>query len=529
MGQESLAMTESTAKPAENSHRSDAALGPETLAKAPAFADLFRRAGYCEEGISQHFGVERSGELARWEQLRLVHHTRDLGLTSVCFRLFWLLHPVARKAVEAVFDTPRLEEWIEAGFVGLVGDKVVPRLRLTIFGHLVIASDLPMRVEENPPTDQVMGIAASTRTLAQAMSRAPCRRFLDLGTGCGLLALLASEFAEEVVGSDLNPRAVQFARFNAALNGIPNATFVEGSLFEPFQGTRFDRIVGSPPFVLAPGVRLIYRDGMGGMRADHFCRQILREAPDYLHEGGLCQLLCNWGLTAGEVWQAPLEEWFAGLPADVLTLCSEVGDSEVYASAWIANTETCDADGGSARLEAWLRYHREIGIERIAAGLVNLRKRSLGTPWRAYQWVESMNGPAGASIAERFSVEDLLHDPISLEETRVTISPSARLYQRLALQEGGWQLQTATLRLETGLDMRLAMEPSLYQLLVGCDGGRTIGELADGLSRDAKEQAPAVRASIVHCLGDLLKNGFLQALDSSEHAQATPTLAQQIQ
>jgi methylase of polypeptide subunit release factors len=54
---------------------------------------------------------------------------------------------------------------------------------------------------------------------------------LDLGAGCGIQALLAARHADRVVASDLNPRAVGIAAFNAALNEVA-VDCVEGDLFE---------------------------------------------------------------------------------------------------------------------------------------------------------------------------------------------------------------------------------------------------------------------------------------------------------
>ena len=43
---------------------------------------------------------------------------------------------------------------------------------------------------------------------------------LDVGTGCGMLGILAAEKAGNVVAVDLNPYAVRCAKENAALNNV---------------------------------------------------------------------------------------------------------------------------------------------------------------------------------------------------------------------------------------------------------------------------------------------------------------------
>jgi len=75
-------------------------------------------------------------------------------------------------------------------------------------------------------------------------------RAADLGTGTGAIALvLASERPGwQLVGCDRVTAAVELAERNRQRLGIRNAEFVEGSWFEPLQGS-FDLIVSNPPYI----------------------------------------------------------------------------------------------------------------------------------------------------------------------------------------------------------------------------------------------------------------------------------------
>ena len=74
----------------------------------------------------------------------------------------------------------------------------------------------------------------------------PSDRVLDMGTGCGVNAILAAATAREVVAVDLNPVAVQAARANAARNAV--AVDVRHSdLFAAVDGS-FDLVLFDPPF-----------------------------------------------------------------------------------------------------------------------------------------------------------------------------------------------------------------------------------------------------------------------------------------
>jgi SAM-dependent methyltransferase len=96
---------------------------------------------------------------------------------------------------------------------------------------------------------------------------------LDVGTGSGVLALEAAARGMRVTATDLFPRTVALAAYNARLNGLEIEAAV-GHLLEPVRGRRFDLVVSVPHYgrihdmlrlelfagaldVLAPGGRMI--------------------------------------------------------------------------------------------------------------------------------------------------------------------------------------------------------------------------------------------------------------------------------
>ncbi len=71
-------------------------------------------------------------------------------------------------------------------------------------------------------------------------ARASGARFLvDAYCGSGLFALSAASAFEQVAGVEISETSVRFARENAALNGIANATFHAGDASAIFQGLPF--------------------------------------------------------------------------------------------------------------------------------------------------------------------------------------------------------------------------------------------------------------------------------------------------
>jgi release factor glutamine methyltransferase len=77
-------------------------------------------------------------------------------------------------------------------------------------------------------------------------------RVLDLGTGSGAIALaIAVERPQaRVTATDISPAALELARRNAdELHMAQRIQCLQGSLFEPVAGHRFDLVVSNPPYV----------------------------------------------------------------------------------------------------------------------------------------------------------------------------------------------------------------------------------------------------------------------------------------
>ena len=132
----------------------------------------------------------------------------------------------------------------------------------------------------------------------------PGGKALDLGTGCGTLALAAAPCAESVIGTDINQRALDFGGINAVLNGVSNVSFLQGDRFEPVAGRRFDSILCNPPFFVAPVSGLLYCDN--SMELDGFVESLARSAPQFLEEAGVFQMLCEWVEFESETWEQRL-------------------------------------------------------------------------------------------------------------------------------------------------------------------------------------------------------------------------------
>lgn len=75
-------------------------------------------------------------------------------------------------------------------------------------------------------------------------------RIVDLGTGCGVLAVTLKYLRSAAIVSavDLSPAALEVARINAARHAV-EVNFLAGDWYAPLGGARFDLIVANPPYV----------------------------------------------------------------------------------------------------------------------------------------------------------------------------------------------------------------------------------------------------------------------------------------
>ncbi len=133
---------------------------------------------------------------------------------------------------------------------------------------------------------------------------------LDLCTGAGIIPIcLARETPCRVIGVDIAPRAVQYAKKNVARYHLESqVAIVEGDLLQPvprrFRG-RFALVTANPPY-LTPGMldqaapeinRYEPRTALlGGPDGLEVCRRIVAEAPAWMAPGGW--LLIEIGTTA---------------------------------------------------------------------------------------------------------------------------------------------------------------------------------------------------------------------------------------
>jgi release factor glutamine methyltransferase len=119
---------------------------------------------------------------------------------------------------------------------------------------------------------------------------------LDVGTGCGMLAILASKKAARVVAVDLNPYAIRSAKENSALNGaLDKIDFIQASLFTALnQKAVFDLIVFNAPYLPSEeneAASWIGRSWAGGVNGREVVDCFISKVPPHLKANGRVLLM----------------------------------------------------------------------------------------------------------------------------------------------------------------------------------------------------------------------------------------------
>lgn len=465
---------------------------PDPSLVAALAADL-DAADFRSEPLRRLWGEEADDALGRGVRepvLRAI--ARDVGALATLGRLFVLGMPQPIVLVDHAL--PRL------GFEGLVGlgmarfsedeEDLTPSalIRPQSFvdaegiGEWWIASDLDeLALGTELPADHVLGVGGASRTLAELIVPVPVGRALDLGTGCGIQALLVSRHAGEVVATDISTRALAFAELNARLNGVSNVTFRQGSMFEPVAGEAFDLIVSNPPFVITPRVEGVtayeYRDG--GLIGDALVEQFVRDVPAHLTPGGIAQLLGNWeshpaaaGLDRLESWMDPsLDAWV--IQREELTPLT-------YAELWIRDGGTTPReDAFGAMLEAWLDDFAERQVTAIGFGYVLLRRPADQEPARLRRF-ESVSQPLsapGRALRDGLSAHDALRDGIP--QTLVT---AADVTEARHYMPGDDDPSVIELRQGGGFGRTMSVDSALAGFVGACDGELSVTQIVSALA-----------------------------------------------
>ncbi len=476
----------------------------ESRQAAVELGQLLLAAGYEPYRIQERLAtgdqlLARSPELPSY-----LRRLGDADELAVLLRLFLLGVPVTRARLDELVGAELRARLAGAELLVQDAEVIHGAARLVPHDELLIASDHAGAAEAH--ADHVPGVHRPSVALAHLTVRGEGERALDLCTGNGIQALLLAAHAERVVATDVNVRALAYAAFNAALNGVDNIETRSGSFFEPVEGERFDLVVANPPYVVSPESAYLFRDG--GMSGDAVSEHVVRATPAALKPGAFACLLIAWALDPDDPAERP-RNWLEGSGCDAFLLHTSTDDPIETATVW--NRDLLDRPEAYAQaLDRWLAYYRELGIEQLGYACLVLRKRSDGSDgWlEALQLPRAALRPAGRHVRKLFETHDRLSEIDSeglLLDRRLRVIDDAVVTQDTRFARGGWHGENLTLRIENGLPFSAELDPPTARLIRELDGSRTLREaLAAAVDGDAAQETGLALAR------QMLEIGFLE-------------------
>lgn len=497
-----------------------------------ALRDDLRAAEFTVDGVAARLGPVASAALHREQAVPAALATADAAdACAVLVSLFTLGRPVARAAVDAALPSVGVAGAERLGLLAPVesvapddadgaqaADVVLAACDLRPYADDAhdwwVASDLSeVQTGEVLRPDHVLGIGGASTTLAAWTVRRPTERALDLGTGCGVQALHLSTHAASVTATDLSTRALEFARFNAALNAT-EMRLLQGDMLEPVATQRFSLVVSNPPFVITPRDDEMplyeYRDG--GRAGDAIVRSLVREVGDVLEPGGVAQFLGNWEVPAGAEWTDVWERWLDGVGLDAWVVQRETQDPAQYAELWSRDAGIVGDESARARTyAAWLRDFESRDVAAIGFGVVMLQRPLTDRPpWRDLTEVlgpvaAALGPTVEAGVAARTWLAE--HDDDAVLD--VAWSCAADVTEERHGRPGAEHPSVILVRQGGGLRRVRRADTLLAGYLGVADGSLTARVALDAIAEIVGAGADQVRAEVLPRLRELVADGIL--------------------
>ncbi|HEY9258382.1 class I SAM-dependent methyltransferase [Chitinophaga sp.] len=337
-------------------------IGEELMADA---INGLRAAGYTLAACAARLGVNSMSGIPFFNGTPSIQDKVTLLLD-----LFIRQKAVLMIQLEEILSIKQLESLQQMNLINVEAGEVTSDFCLFPCYDKYIVTD---HIVKNDAINQIMYLFTESYILGGVVERKPLKRTLDLCTGSGVHAILAASHSEEVIGIDINPRAIAFAEFNAQLNGVHNAKFLLGDLYQPVEGD-FDLIIANPPYnpdVLTRAGENFWSGGVTGMEV---LSQIIKGLPAFLAEGGRSIIISLFPIMPGTTIQQYVTEW--------------LGSDSAYFDAFESTVFTDNSNSIYYQMPAYIKN------ENFRFGLLRLKKRvsSKAGEWQVHQMQAVFDG-----------------------------------------------------------------------------------------------------------------------------------------
>jgi carbamoyltransferase len=443
--QDSKLMTVADSSACTNSDRTFAPFANEDFSARATLRQLYdclHRWEYTDAKISELLGVTSQQHI---EPTRIHYYDRYLlpqNPLSDLIRLFHLRVALPKADLQELFTPTLFTALVNLGLLIPRGEHWSSRVDLFDAAGLYIATDhrYMLLPEDKINEDPVMYLGMDSMGLVYTAPRNNVDCVLDLCTGSGIQALTASRYAHQVVGVDINLRALRFARFNAQLNSIEHVKFRSGNLYQAVSG-KFDIILANPPFVPSPSQDYRFRDG--GANGEEILAQIIRGSAEHLTTDGRLFIVTD--LVDLPKYQSKLAQWWQGGAADQLILHTADRDdilfSVPHSHAPFGQT-ICEYRD---ELDRWLGNFHGAGLTAVNFGYILIKRLSKFNQQGTY-YTRTIHNPhqsIEAEVRQYFRQRDRLAHP-QVGKCYLALHPDLRFRCEIDPHTGEQQVELFT-------------------------------------------------------------------------------------
>ncbi len=276
------------------------------------FAQELRNSGYDLANCAKRLDVFPRLGVNFWQKMRPDWKPRPDDLIDNLIALFVDSREVSADLVARQISTSFVDDALEMGLVEKSGNKLKTSFSLfPCYGKYFVTD----QAEKNTAINQVMWLWGESYLLGGLVKRIPRRRAVDLGTGSGIHAILASDHSERSVGADVSPRALAFSRFNAALNGKSNLDFVLSDLLDSVDGT-CDLLLSNVPYAPDTAAKAGDNFWSGGIDGVDLTRRVIEALPTRLDEDGTAHINSLFPLPPRTTIKDHFDHWLQGKLSD---------------------------------------------------------------------------------------------------------------------------------------------------------------------------------------------------------------------
>jgi SAM-dependent methyltransferase len=355
----------------------------------------------------------------------------DPSSVSIMVQLWLLSLKVDRQAVDNSLGLELTDRLIKWGLLVDLDNQIASTVDIHPCQDCWVATD--HAIGQDRFMEAVYPLGGDSHILARLAPRKAAKLALDIATGSGIHAILAASHCEKVHAVDLSARALDFARFNACLNGVRQKLhFFQGDLFEPLPSSQYDLILTNLPWVPTPEEPSeLYRSGGGD--GEMLVRRVVEALPNRLRPLGWMAMYVEYPKFSFEGYLERVVKWLGDGAWGVVLLNIRHMTTSTYVMGQVA---THTSQQLPDEYDRWMRSYEERGIEGMAWAMLYIRRLpARDVTWSVEREADFPSPNEKHWVADWLERLDQAHRLEPAKNSCPRLTPEARLWVRPDTQE----------------------------------------------------------------------------------------------